>query len=50
MTRRQTLLAALIVVMFVLMLVWPRELVTLASMLIVCTLVAFEVDEKGARR
>lgn len=50
MTRRQWMLATLIVMTFVLMLVWPKEAVTFASMLIVGALVAFDVDEKGARR
>lgn len=48
--RRRVMLGSLIVLTFVLMAVWPREPVTLVSMLIVGALVAFDVDEKGARR
>ena len=45
--RRQVMLGSLIVLTFVLMAVWPREPVTLAAMLLSCSLVAFEVDKKG---
>jgi hypothetical protein len=50
MTRRRTLLAALMVITLALMVVWPRERVTLAAMFITGSLVVFEVDKKGVRR
>ena len=50
MTRRRTLLMALIVITLALMVVWPRERVTLAAMFITGSLVVFDVDRKGAGR
>lgn len=47
MNRRRWMLGSLIVLTFLLMLLWPREAVTLAAMLMVGTLVAFDVDKKG---
>lgn len=50
MTRRRTLLMALIVITLALMVVWPRERITLAAMFITGSLVAFDVDRRGAGR